>query len=206
MAPIMVYFSMIYLLWRFICRSEYDVSTRHLRTLFTYWCHVCCLRFISHITYTLRSIIVHPKDKTPKEHQYGTIYNIMCDIDSSHTYIRETNRTLSQRFKEHTNLDKPTGVGDHCRATGHSVSMKNTNVLTRESNPTGTREKWRRPYTSDREPLSWTEIRDTICLPSTIKLSRRNLRQHTWHQYVIKARSWRVETSHSLRQIKLQRK
>ena len=23
----------------------YDVSTRHLRTLFTYWCHVCCLRF-----------------------------------------------------------------------------------------------------------------------------------------------------------------
>ena len=46
----------------------------------------------------------------------------------------ETKRTLSQRFKEHTNLDKPTGVGDHCRATGHSVSMKNTEVLTRESN------------------------------------------------------------------------
>ena len=51
-----------------------------------------------------------------------------------HTYIGETKRTLSQRFKEHTNLDKPTGVGDHCRATGHSVSMKNTKVLTRESN------------------------------------------------------------------------
>ena len=64
----------------------------------------------------------------------GTIYNITCDIDSSHTYIGETKRTLSQRFKEHTNLDKPTGVGDHCQATGHSVSMKNTKVLTRESN------------------------------------------------------------------------
>ena len=58
---------------------------------------------------------------------------ISCDIDSSHTYIGETKRTLSQRFKEHTNLDKPTGVGDHCRATGDSVSMKNTKVLTRES-------------------------------------------------------------------------
>ena len=23
----------------------YDVSIRHLRTLFMYWCHVCCLRF-----------------------------------------------------------------------------------------------------------------------------------------------------------------
>ena len=27
-----------------------------------------------------------------------------------------------------------TGVGDHCQATGHSVSMKDTKVLTRESN------------------------------------------------------------------------
>ena len=79
-------------------------------------------------------LTVHPKDKTPKEHECGTIYNITCDIESSHTYIGETKRTLGQRFKEHTNLDKPTGVGDHCRATVHSVSMKNTKVLTRESN------------------------------------------------------------------------
>ena len=83
---------------------------------------------------TLRSMIVCPEDRAPKEHQCGTIYNITCDIDSSHTYIGEIKRTLSQRFKEHTNLDKPTGVGNHCGATGHSVSMKNTKVLTRESN------------------------------------------------------------------------
>ena len=57
---------------------------------------------------TLCSMIVHPKDKTPKEHQCGTICNVTCDIDNSHTYIGETKRTLSQRFKEHTNLDKPT--------------------------------------------------------------------------------------------------
>ena len=25
--------------------DEYDVSIRQLRALFTYWCHVCCLRF-----------------------------------------------------------------------------------------------------------------------------------------------------------------
>ena len=66
--------------------------------------------FISHITHmyhkptnTLCSIVVHPKDSIPKEHKCGTIYNIMCDIDSSHTYIGETKRTLSQRFKEHIN-------------------------------------------------------------------------------------------------------
>ena len=91
-------------------------SVSYGRTLFTYWCHV---RF--------------QRDNLIVEYQCGTIYNITCDIDSSHTYIGETKRPLSQRFKEHTNLDKPTGV-DHCRATGHSVSMKNTKVLTHESN------------------------------------------------------------------------
>ena len=25
--------------------DEYDGSTHHLRALFTYWCHVCCLGF-----------------------------------------------------------------------------------------------------------------------------------------------------------------
>ena len=105
---------------------------------------------------TLCSMVVHPKDKTPKEHQCRTIYNNTC----SHTYIGETKRTLSQRFKEHTNLDKPTWVGDHCQATGHSMSMKNTKVLTRESN-------WHKRkvkeaiYISNREPLPWTETRDS---------------------------------------------
>ena len=127
---------------------------------------------------------------------------ISCDIDSSHTYIviGETNRTLSQRFKEHTNLDKPTGVGDHCRVTGHSVSMKNTKVLTSESNWHKRKVKEAILYIRQRAP---TMNRDTICLLSTIKLSRRNLRlslrQHTWYQYVNKARRWRVETLYLLR-------
>ena len=49
-----------------------------------------------HIYYKLvntrRSMLVHPKDKTPKEHRRGTIYNITCDIDSSHTYREHSAR------------------------------------------------------------------------------------------------------------------
>ena len=57
MAPRMVYCSMICLLWSFFCRSEYDVSVRQLRTLFTYWCHVCCLRFRQNLRqYTKTSV------------------------------------------------------------------------------------------------------------------------------------------------------
>ena len=35
-------------------------------------------------------------------------------------------------FFPHLNLDKPTGVGEHCLATGHSVSKNNIKVLCRE--------------------------------------------------------------------------
>ena len=41
-------------------------------------------------------------------------------------------RPLEFRFKEHTKLDKPTGVGEHCLNTGHSVSITNTKVPERE--------------------------------------------------------------------------
>ena len=81
---------------------------------------------------TIRSMLVHPKDKTPKEKLCGTIYHITCDDDTLHTYIGETERPLSVRFKEHCKLDKPTGVRYHCNATGHSVSMDNLRVIDRE--------------------------------------------------------------------------
>ena len=58
---------------------------------------------------TLRSKVVHPKDKTPLKNKCGTIYHITCDND---TYIGESKRPLGVQFKEHLNLDKPTGVGE----------------------------------------------------------------------------------------------
>ena len=81
---------------------------------------------------TLRSKVVHPKDKTPLANKCGTVYHITCDNDPTHTYIGESKRPLGVRFKEHLNLDKPTGVGEHCLATGHSVSKNNIKVLCRE--------------------------------------------------------------------------
>ena len=81
---------------------------------------------------TLRSILVHLKDKTPKDKKCGVIYEITCDQDPAHVYIGETKSPHGKRFKEYTNLTIPTGVGDHCNATGHSVSLDNTKVLTRE--------------------------------------------------------------------------
>ena len=48
---------------------------------------------------TLRSMVVHPKDETPKEHRCGTIYIITCDIDSSHTYIENIQPEIQRTYK-----------------------------------------------------------------------------------------------------------
>ena len=80
---------------------------------------------VTHV-FDLRSKVVHPNDKTPLENKCGTIYHITCDNDPTHTYIRESERPLGVRFKEHLNLDK------HCLATGRSVSKNNIRVLSRQ--------------------------------------------------------------------------
>ena len=48
---------------------------------------------------TLRSMVVHPKDKTPNEHRCETIYNITCDIECSHTYIDNTQPEIQRTYK-----------------------------------------------------------------------------------------------------------
>ena len=56
---------------------------------------------------TLRSILVFPKDKTPKDKKCGVLYEITCDQGPVQVYIGETKRSLGKRFKEHTNLTIP---------------------------------------------------------------------------------------------------
>ena len=78
----------------------------------------------------IRSMLVHPKDKTPRR-------NCAAPSTTSRVTTTPTTPTLGRRrdptaVKEHCKLDKPTGVGDHCNATGHSVFMDNLRVLDRE--------------------------------------------------------------------------
>ena len=78
---------------------------------------------------TIRQQLVRPKDQTPKEKQSGVIYQLSCDQDSKHTYIGETKRTFATRFKEHKDLNRPTAVGEHTLATGHTVSMETAKII-----------------------------------------------------------------------------
>ena len=85
-------------------------------------------------TNTIRSLLVNPKDRTPIDKKCGVVYHIQCeDCDSS--YIGETARSMSTRFKEHTATNRTviTAVGEHCKNTGHAMSWDNVKIIGNES-------------------------------------------------------------------------
>ena len=59
---------------------------------------------------TLRSKLVHPKDKIKKDENSGVVYQITCD-KCDETYVRETERRLQKRVSEHHRSSSP--VGQH---------------------------------------------------------------------------------------------
>ena len=77
---------------------------------------------------TLRSILLHPKDKTPDLKKCGVIYQLQCP-QCPEQYVGETGRTLETRLKEHFKLASPrTAVGEH----EHPISQDNVKVIARE--------------------------------------------------------------------------
>ena len=80
---------------------------------------------------TLRSFLVRPKDPTPISNQRRVVYNIPSDTCGD-SYVGETARKMGTRFTEHTRSDKESAILEHVTNTGHSVSLKNVNILVRE--------------------------------------------------------------------------
>ena len=81
---------------------------------------------------TIRSILVHPKEKTPDANKCGVIYKFSCP-ECSDTYLGETSRSLGTRFKEHSKLKAPlTAIGEHSINHNHQIKIDNVQVIARE--------------------------------------------------------------------------
>ena len=81
---------------------------------------------------TIHSLLVKPKDKTPKESLCGLVYHIQCR-DCHHNYIGETGRNLGTRFKEHTaRKGHNSAVKEHLDKCGHRCTLDDVKVLDRE--------------------------------------------------------------------------
>ena len=79
---------------------------------------------------TLRSRLVHPKDKVDKDDKAGLVYHVKCG-DCDATYVGETERNLKKRISEHRQVSSP--VGHHLNYNKHSLSKENVSVLHQEN-------------------------------------------------------------------------
>ena len=88
---------------------------------------------------TLKSQLVHPKDKVDKTKVSGAIYYIKCAV-CEEDYIGETARPFIIRWKEHIKRET-SAVHQHCMQTGHHIDLEHAKILETEDNTTKRRVK-----------------------------------------------------------------
>ena len=81
-------------------------------------------------TNTIRSRLVHPKDKTDPLEKSGVMYHIKCN-DCPDDYVGETERILNARFQEH--YRPSSSVGHHVDYRRHSIDEGSVSVLHQET-------------------------------------------------------------------------
>ena len=75
--------------------------------------------------------MVNPKDKDPKTHKSGIIYQYRClHINCQEAYIGESDRVLGDRVKGH--LKAPSPIFHHSSSTGHPLDPDNFNIIHKE--------------------------------------------------------------------------
>ena len=70
---------------------------------------------------TIRSQLVHPKDKVEPSDKAGVVYHIQCG-DCTASYVGETERCLGKRVKEHAYRGSSSSFEEHCRLHKHSTN------------------------------------------------------------------------------------
>ena len=89
-------------------------------------------------TNTLRSKLVHVKDKQPKDKQSNLVYGIACATpDCGETYVGETKQSLRARISQHrrpsSSEAQNSAVYNHCNEkTGHSFNKEEVQILDKE--------------------------------------------------------------------------
>ncbi len=75
---------------------------------------------------TTRKLLVTPKDRDKPEDKCGVVYNLKCQ-DCDAQYVRETERAMKHRLKEHSRDSSP--VGHHMGYHQHKLDTDNIKLL-----------------------------------------------------------------------------
>ena len=82
---------------------------------------------------TLKSMLIHPKDKIPTDQKKDVVYHWECQVDGyKSSYIGETSRALRERVKQHC---KPSisAILKHCTDFHHPLpSVSNFNIIDKD--------------------------------------------------------------------------
>ena len=80
---------------------------------------------------TIKELLIHPKDRNNILQKSGVIYRCKCGrVNCEEEYIRESDRTFPERFREHMRALSP--IHDHFNITDHEVSLDNFSIVGRE--------------------------------------------------------------------------
>ena len=72
---------------------------------------------------TLKSMLMHPKDKVPNDQKKDLVYHWKCKADGcKSSYIGETSRALGERVKEHSKLTT-SAILKHCKDFHHPLPL-----------------------------------------------------------------------------------
>ena len=85
---------------------------------------------------SIRSHLVHPKDKVEKTDKSEVVYHIQCK-DCTDTYVGETGRQLKFRLHDHR-TKASSHVKQHTERADHSFSDEGVSILHHES------DRWKR--------------------------------------------------------------
>ena len=81
---------------------------------------------------TIGSLLVSLKEKSNKEKQCSVVYSYKCS-EWDKEYIGETARTVSTRFREHTDEKHPGfAIAEHTTSTIHCYTLDDIKILVRE--------------------------------------------------------------------------
>ena len=100
------------------------------KKIFKYTAVQVCFKGVN----TLKSLLMHPKDKVPTHQKKDVVYHWECQVDScSSSYIGETSRSLGKRVKEHSK-SSTSAILKHCTDFHHPLpSIKNFSIIDKDS-------------------------------------------------------------------------
>ena len=106
-----------------------DVLNESFKKIFKYMPVQVCFKGVN----TLKSMLMHPKDKISSDQKKDLVYHWKCKADGCNSsYIGETSRALSKRVKEHSK-STTSAILKHCKDFHHLLpSIEDFNIIDKE--------------------------------------------------------------------------